>query len=86
MTADDIRDIVNRMNGIVAILQSANAEDRRKVYEAANLTITYDHNRKTAKLHASPNPGPWSSVRVGGGLELTCPNRHPASSCGNQRP
>lgn len=46
------------MNGIVDILQSANAEDRRKVYEAANLTITYDHSRKTAKPHACPNPGP----------------------------
>ena len=51
-----------------AILQSASTEDRRRVYEAAQLSITYDHSRKMAKLHASPDPEVWSSVRVGGGV------------------
>jgi hypothetical protein len=55
------------MHGIVAILNSASTEDRRRVYEAAQLSITYDHQAKRAKLHASPNPEVWSSVRVGGG-------------------
>ena len=67
MTAAEIRELVERMQGIVAILQSATTKDRRRVYEAAQLTITYDHDRKRAKLHASPDPGMWSSVRVGGG-------------------
>ncbi|MCP5026239.1 MAG: hypothetical protein GY929_08130 [Actinomycetia bacterium] len=49
---------------IVAIPQSASTDDRRRVYEAAQLTITYDHQGKRAKLHASPNPEVWSSVRV----------------------
>ncbi len=67
MTAAEIRDLVERMQGIVAILQSASTEDRRRVYEAAQLSITYDHQGKRAKLHASPDPEVWSSVRVGGG-------------------
>ncbi len=67
MTAAEIRDLVERMQGIVAILQSASSEDRRRVYEAAQLSITYDHEGKRARLHASPDPGVWSSVRVGGG-------------------
>lgn len=67
MTASEIRDLVERMHGIVAILQSASTEDRRRVYEAAQLSITYDHSQKMAKLHASPDPDVWSSVRVGGG-------------------
>ena len=67
MTAAEIRNVVERMNGIVAILQSASTEDRRRVYEAAQLSITYDHKAKRAKLHASPDPEVWSSVRVGGG-------------------
>lgn len=67
MTAAEIHELVERMQGIVAILQSASTEDRRKVYEAAQLSITYDHDRKRAKLHASPDPEVWSSVRVGGG-------------------
>lgn len=67
MTAAEIRDLVERMHGIVAILNSASTEDRRRVYEAAQLSITYDHQAKRAKLHASPKPEVWSSVRVGGG-------------------
>jgi hypothetical protein len=58
--------LAERMNGIVAILHSATTEDRRKVYEVAQLSITYDHAGKRAKLHASPDPEVWSSVRVGG--------------------
>ncbi len=67
MTASEIRELVERMQGIIAILQSASTEDRRRVYEAAQLSIIYDHSRKRAKLHASPDPEVWSSVRVGGG-------------------
>jgi len=65
MTAAEIREMVERMRGIVSILQSASSEDRRRVYEAAQLSITYDHDRKRANLRASPDPGVWSSVRVG---------------------
>jgi len=39
---------------------------RRRGYETARLSITYDHPGKRAKLHTSPNPEVWSSVRVGG--------------------
>ena len=67
MTAAEIREVVERMRGIVAILESASPKDRRKIYEAAQLTVIYDHSQKTAKLHASPNSEMWSSVRVGGG-------------------
>lgn len=79
MTAAEIHEIVERMQGIVAILQSASTEDRRKVYEAAQLSITYDHDRKRAKLHGVPYVSE-------GGLELPTPSRHPATSSGNQHP
>ena len=78
MTAAEIRDLVERMHGIVATLNSASPEDRRRVYEAAQLSITYDHQAKRAKLHASPNPEVWSSVRVGGAT-LTQSTRAPWS-------
>ena len=67
LTATEIRDLVERMQGIVSVLQSASTEDRRRVYQAAQLSITYDHEGRRAKLHASPDPEVWSSVRVGGG-------------------
>ncbi|MGI9611808.1 MAG: hypothetical protein ACR2QO_02780, partial [Acidimicrobiales bacterium] len=78
MTASEIRDVVERMHGIIAILDAASAEDRRKVYEAAQLSITYDHAEKRVKLHASPSVEPWSSVRVGGAT-LTQSTRAPWS-------
>jgi len=56
-TATEIRDLVERMQGIVSILQSVSTEDRRRVYQAAQLSITYDHEGKRAKLHAPPDPG-----------------------------
>ena len=73
LTATELRDLVERMQGIVAILQSASSEDRRRVQEAAQLSITYDHEGKRAKLHASPDPGVWSSVRVGGASRTLTP-------------
>jgi DNA invertase Pin-like site-specific DNA recombinase len=76
MTTAEIRDIVERMNGIVAILNSATPDDRRHVYEAAQLTITYDHTNRRAKLRAAPYPQVWSSERVGGG-SLTLSTRAP---------
>lgn len=67
MTPAELRDIVERMRGIVAILGSASVEDRRRIYEAAQLTIIYDHEGRRAKLRTRPHPGVWSSERVGGG-------------------
>ena len=67
LTATERRHLVERMQGIVSILQSASTEDRRRVYQAAQLSIAYDHEGKRAKLHSSPDPEVWSSVRVGGG-------------------
>ena len=67
MTADEIRDIVSQMQGLVSILHNATPEDRSRVYQAANLNISYDHANKKAKLHASPDPEAWSYKRVGGG-------------------
>lgn len=69
MTGEEIRSIVERMQGIVTILDSATPEDRRRVYEAAQLTILYDHENRRAKIRTAPaaSGGAWSSERVGGG-------------------
>ena len=67
MTAEEIRGGVERMQGIAAILDSASPDDRKRVYEAAQLTITYDHENRRAKLSVAPEPEPWSYERVGGG-------------------
>ena len=67
MTAAEIREVVERMRGIVAILESATPDDRRRIYEAAQLSIVYDHDNRRAKLRTAPYPGVWSSERVGGG-------------------
>ena len=67
LTTDEIHAIVTQMNNIITILRTADPQDRQRVYQATQLTITYDHANRRAKLHASPNPEAWSTVRVGGG-------------------
>ena len=62
LTEDEIRRVVGLLKEATSILSAASPEDRRRVYEAANLGITYDHDRKAAKLSwALDNGG------VGGG-------------------
>lgn len=69
MTSAEIRSVVERMQGIVTILGSATPEDRRRVYEAAQLTVLYDHENRRAKIRTAPAAaaGACSSERVGGG-------------------
>jgi hypothetical protein len=74
MTAAEIREVVERMRGIVAILESATTEDRRRIYEAAQLSIVYDHENRRAELRTAPYPGVWSSERVGGGTCTPTPH------------
>jgi hypothetical protein len=54
MTADEIREVVERMRGIVTILESASPKDRRKIYEAAQLTVIYD--LRTGEPSSEPPP------------------------------
>lgn len=67
MSPAEIRSVVEQMQGIVRILQTADTADRRRIYEAARLTVIYDHERRRAKLQTAPYPGVWSPERVGGG-------------------
>jgi site-specific DNA recombinase len=43
MTQEEIREVVNNLTDAVALLTNATPEDRRRVYEAAQLEILYDH-------------------------------------------
>ena len=50
MTEDEILYVVGLLKEATSILSAASPADRRRVFEAANLGITYDHERKAAQL------------------------------------
>ena len=54
MTEAEIREVVQSLTDAVALLSSASPEDRRRVYEAAELEILYDHENRRAQLSVAP--------------------------------
>ena len=54
MTEDEIREIVQSLADKVNLLSAASPEDRRRVYEAAQLEILYDHENRRAQLSVAP--------------------------------
>ena len=63
MTEDEIRQVVQSLADAVALLSAASPEDRRRVYEAAQLEVLYDHENRRAQLSVAPRV----SGGVGGG-------------------
>ena len=63
MTEDEIREVVQSLADAVALLSAASPEDRRRVYEAAQLEVLYDHENRLAQLSVAPRV----SGGVGGG-------------------
>ena len=63
MTEDEIRAVVRSLADAVALLSAASPEDRRRVYEAAQLEVLYDHENRWAQLSVAPRVGSG----VGGG-------------------
>ncbi|MCP3883729.1 MAG: hypothetical protein GY701_35785 [Sulfitobacter sp.] len=59
----EIRQIVGSLADAVALLSAASPEDRRKIYEAAQLEVLYDHENRRAQLSVAPRV----SGGVGGG-------------------
>jgi len=75
MTEDEIREVVQSLADAVALLSAASPEDRRRVYEAAQLEVLYDHENRLAQLSVAP--------RVSGGVggaSLTQSTRAPWSA------
>ncbi len=64
MTREEIRSIVEQLKGIVAILNEADPEDRRVVYQELNVSITYHTD---GRLHVKAGPSACTNDRVGGG-------------------
>jgi site-specific DNA recombinase len=54
LTEEEIREVVNSLTDAVALLTNASPEDRRRVYETAELEILYDHENHRAQLSVAP--------------------------------
>ena len=64
MTGEEIRSVVEQLKGIVAILQNADPEDRRAVYQELNVSIRYHTD---GRLHVKAGPSACTNECVGGG-------------------
>jgi hypothetical protein len=64
MTGEEMRSIVEQLKGIVAILQNADPEDRRAVYQELNVSIRYHAD---GRLHVKAGPSACTNECVGGG-------------------
>ena len=63
MTREEIRSVVEQLKGIVAMLNNADPEDRRAVYQELNVSITYHTD---GRLHVKAGPKPCTNDGVGG--------------------
>jgi hypothetical protein len=54
LTESEIREVVQSLADAVTLLSAASPEDRRRVYEAAQLEVLYDHDNRRAQLSVAP--------------------------------
>ncbi|MEO8698110.1 MAG: hypothetical protein ABI658_31725 [Acidimicrobiales bacterium] len=70
MTAEEIGLLVEQLKGIVAILQTADPEDRRAVYQELNVSIRYHAD---GRLHVKAGPNACTNECVGGTTQTVTP-------------
>jgi hypothetical protein len=75
-TAAEIKDLVSRLKGIVAILHNADPEDRKAVYSELNLSVVYHDD---GRMQVSAGPDACTNECVGG-ASLTLSRRAPWSA------
>lgn len=68
-TADDLRAVIKRLNGVPGLLARATPERRRRLYTALGVDLRYDHRTRTVGARQDASRW-WGYQRVGGGLEL----------------
>lgn len=63
LTEAEVREAAGSLADAISLLSAASPEDRRRVYEAAQLEVLYDHENQRAQLSVVPRV----SGGVGGG-------------------
>ncbi|WP_280382768.1 recombinase family protein [Nocardia wallacei] len=69
MNPEEIRQLVDNIGGLLAILRTADPNDKREIYRQLGLKLTYNHNTRTVVAEAAPQPPVGPVVVSGGGLE-----------------
>ena len=57
MTADEIRNLVDALGGLLSILDEAEPADKLEVYRRLGLRLTYDHQTQIVVAETQPPPG-----------------------------
>jgi hypothetical protein len=66
ITAEQVRSLVESISDIASALADADPKLKQQVYEELGVTVTYDPDRRVAKLESCPQIA-WAKVCVGGG-------------------
>lgn len=57
MTAEEIRNLVDALGGLLGILNDADPADKLEVYRRLGLRLTYDHKSQVVLAETQPPPG-----------------------------
>jgi site-specific DNA recombinase len=57
MTAEEIRNLVDALGGLLHILDEADPADKLEVYRRLGLRLTYDHQTQIVVAETQPPPG-----------------------------
>ncbi|WP_322753844.1 recombinase family protein [Frankia sp. Cas3] len=69
LTRQQIKDLVDGLGGLLAILRDADPADKAEVYRELGLKLTYDHETETVMAEASPRSSVCVVSVSEGGLE-----------------
>jgi len=64
-TADDLRAVIKRLNGVPGLLARATPERRRRLYTALGVDLRYDHRTRTVGAVRTLPDGGVTSVSEG---------------------
>ncbi|MGD9754136.1 MAG: recombinase family protein [Acidimicrobiia bacterium] len=70
LTSEEIRSLVEQLNGIVGVLANASAESRREIYQQLNVAIEYHTD---GRMRVTAGPGACTNECVGGAIATLNP-------------
>lgn len=66
MSREEIRELVDALGGLLAILREADPADKLEVYRQLGLKLTYNHDKRVVVAETQPQP-PVCAVNVSEG-------------------
>ncbi|MGY5311605.1 hypothetical protein [Nocardia gipuzkoensis] len=69
MSRTEIRQLVDALGGMLAILRDADPNDKLEIYRELGLKLNYNHESRTVTVESNPRPQVGVLVVSGGGVD-----------------